>query len=102
LTSVCKVIKLPTNFIFEVNTMPMYEYQCKECGLVFEARQKFSDAPLTECGGCGGRVAKLISQAGFALKGCGWYDQGYGDKSASCASADSGGGCAGCPKAANE
>jgi putative FmdB family regulatory protein len=102
LTSVCKVIKLPTNFIFEVNTMPMYEYQCKECGLVFEARQKFSDAPLTECGECGGQVAKLISQAGFALKGGGWYDQGYGDKSASCASADSGGGCAGCPKAANE
>jgi putative FmdB family regulatory protein len=82
--------------------MPMYEYQCKECGLVFEARQKFSDPPLTECRECHGEVAKLISQAGFALKGGGWYDQGYGDKAASCASADSGGGCAGCPKAANE
>ena len=58
--------------------MPMYEYQCKECGLVFEARQKFSDPPLTECRECNGEVAKLISQAGFALKGGGWYDQGYG------------------------
>ena len=86
--------------------MPMYEYQCKDCGLVFEARQKFSDAPLTECRECGGVVAKMISQAGFALKGGGWYDQGYGAKSAAkpaaCPSADSGSGCAGCPKAANE
>ena len=49
--------------------MPMYEYQCKECGLFFEARQKFSDAPLTACKGCGGPVAKMISQTGFALKG---------------------------------
>ena len=51
--------------------MPMYEYQCKECGLVFEARQKFSDDPLTECRECGGSVTKLISQTGFALKGGG-------------------------------
>ncbi|MDH3869270.1 MAG: zinc ribbon domain-containing protein, partial [Desulfuromonadales bacterium] len=36
----------------------MYEYQCKECGLVFEARQKFSDPPLTECRECNGEVAK--------------------------------------------
>ena len=49
--------------------MPMYEYKCQECGLVFEARQKFSDAPLSECRECGGRVEKLISQAAFSLKG---------------------------------
>ena len=81
--------------------MPMYEYQCRECGLIFEARQKFSDAPLTDCSACGGTVSKLISQTGFALKGDGWYEQGYGNKAASCASADSSA-CAGCPKAANE
>lgn len=81
--------------------MPMYEYQCRECGLIFEARQKFSDAPLTDCSACGGTVSKLISQTGFALKGGGWYDQGYGNKAASCAAADSSA-CAGCPKAANE
>ena len=57
--------------------MPMYEYQCEACGLVFESRQKFSDAPLTECRECQGKVNKLISQTGFALKGGGWYDQGY-------------------------
>ena len=81
--------------------MPMYEYKCQECDLVFEARQKFSDAPLTECRECGGTVAKLISQTGFSLKGGGWYDQGYGQKTA-CASADKSPACAGCPKAASE
>lgn len=83
--------------------MPMYEYECSACGLVFEARQKFSDAPLTSCRECGGAVRKLISQTGFALRGGGWYEQGYGQaKAATCPSAGSGGGCGGCPKAANE
>ena len=83
--------------------MPVYEYQCEACGVVFEAMQKFSDAPLTECKSCGGPVKKLISQAGFALKGGGWYQQGYSEKTAKPAACDgaAGGGCAGCPKAAN-
>lgn len=83
--------------------MPMYEYQCDDCGLVFEARQKFSDAPLTECRECGGAVQKIISQTSFALKGGGWYDQGYGGgKGAPCASAGKSEACSTCPKAANE
>ncbi|PLX84164.1 MAG: transcriptional regulator [Desulfuromonas sp.] len=85
--------------------MPMYEYECQACGLVFEARQKFSDAPLSECGSCGGAVKKLISQTAFSLKGGGWYQQGYaeGAKPAACSSPGGAqGGCAGCPKAANE
>lgn len=81
--------------------MPMYEYQCSACGLVFEARQKFSDAPLNACRECGGPVKKLISQTAFSLKGDGWYDQGYAQKPA-CGSAGSSPGCSGCPKAANE
>jgi len=83
--------------------MPVYEYRCDQCGQVFEAIQKFSDAPLTECRSCGGPVQKLISQAGFALKGGGWYQQGYSSgeaKPTACAAA-SGGGCGGCPKAAS-
>ena len=80
--------------------MPLYEYQCEACGLVFEARQKFSDTPLESCKECGGPVTKLISRSGFALKGGGWYDQGYSGAPA-CSSAGEGGGCAGCPKAAN-
>jgi putative FmdB family regulatory protein len=55
----------------------MYEYRCSKCGLVFEVRQKFSDPPVTKCRECGAAVEKLISQSGFALKGGGWYEQGY-------------------------
>lgn len=81
--------------------MPLYEYQCTECDNLFELRQKFSDEPARECPKCGGAVQKLISQSGFALKGGGWYAEGYnnggGKKSPAC---PSGGGCAGCPSAA--
>ena len=82
--------------------MPVYEYKCHDCGVAFEARQKFSDEPLTVCTTCGGRVEKQISLTGFALKGGGWYQSGYhaGSPAASCPSAGEGGGCAGCPKAA--
>ncbi len=80
--------------------MPMYEYQCEACGLQFEVRQKFSDQPLSECRECGGTIKKLISQGGFALRGGGWYQQGYVAPSCGSAAAKSEG-CAGCPKAAN-
>ncbi len=58
--------------------MPLYEYSCEDCGLHFEVRQKFSDAPITSCRQCDGNVKKLISQTAFALKGGGWYQEGYG------------------------
>ena len=84
--------------------MPVYEYRCDACGNTFEAMQKFSDPPLTECRSCGGAVKKLISQTAFTLKGEGWYQHGYGarpEKPAACSAAkEGGGGCAGCPKAA--
>jgi putative FmdB family regulatory protein len=58
--------------------MPIYEYRCTSCGLVVEALQKLSDAPLTECTSCGARLEKLISRTAFQLKGGGWYSEGYG------------------------
>lgn len=79
--------------------MPLYEYGCESCGLHFEVRQKFSDKPVDTCKKCGGSVRKLISQGGFALKGSGWYQEGYSSQP-SCASSG-GEGCSGCPKAAN-
>jgi putative FmdB family regulatory protein len=82
--------------------MPMYEYKCSDCNVIFEARQKFSDAPLTECRECGGSVRKVISQTAFTLKGGGWYDQGYTAPAASCATPGKSEACAGCPKAVNE
>ncbi len=77
--------------------MPVYEYACSECGNQFELRQKFSDEPASACPQCGGPVQKLISQSGFALKGGGWYAQGYGTGTPT--TCPSGGGCSGCPSA---
>ncbi|ABA89777.1 regulatory protein, CxxC_CxxC_SSSS domain-containing, putative [Syntrophotalea carbinolica DSM 2380] len=83
--------------------MPIYEYQCDACGLIFEARQKFSDEPLSQCQKCGGSVQKLISQSAFTLKGGGWYQQGYSSSSkpAACSSGSPAASCGGCPKAAS-
>ncbi len=54
--------------------MPIYEYRCESCGHRMEAIQKFSDPVLTECPGCGkAALKKLLSAAGFQLKGSGWY-----------------------------
>lgn len=61
--------------------MPIYEYECTECGRIAEAWQRFSDRPLTVCQHCSGRLQKLISQSAFHLKGTGWYVTDYADKS---------------------
>jgi putative FmdB family regulatory protein len=53
--------------------MPLYEYQCKECGLQFERRQHFSDDPIEVCPECGGVVVRLIQPAGIIFKGSGFY-----------------------------
>lgn len=54
--------------------MPIYEYRCEACGHALEAIQKVNDAPLSECPACHKpALKKLISAAGFQLKGSGWY-----------------------------
>ncbi len=58
--------------------MPIYEYQCSECAHQQEALQKISDAPLVECPACGKpSLKKLVSAAGFRLKGGGWYETDF-------------------------
>lgn len=57
--------------------MPVYEYACAACGKHFEELQKVSDKPLKTCKNCGGKLNRLISQTSFALKGGGWYKDGY-------------------------
>ncbi|MBU2489078.1 MAG: zinc ribbon domain-containing protein [Proteobacteria bacterium] len=61
--------------------MPLYEYECTECGMVEETLQKFSDAPLTSCRSCQGKLRKLVSHSSFHLKGSGWYVTDYASKS---------------------
>ncbi|MBL3528258.1 MAG: zinc ribbon domain-containing protein [gamma proteobacterium endosymbiont of Lamellibrachia anaximandri] len=58
--------------------MPIYEYRCDSCGHEFEALQKMSDEPLTVCSECDKPdLKKLISAAGFRLKGGGWYETDF-------------------------
>jgi putative FmdB family regulatory protein len=63
--------------------MPIYEYECMNCGKVVETVQKINDQPLAECSHCSGKLQKLISQSAFHLKGGGWYADSYGGKSGS-------------------
>jgi len=60
--------------------MPIYEYECTECGKVEEVLQKFSEKPLTTCKSCSGNLHKLISHSSFHLKGSGWYVTDYANK----------------------
>jgi len=53
--------------------VPTYQYSCTECGEQLEAVQKFSDAPLTVCEACGGRLRKVFSAVGIVFKGSGFY-----------------------------
>ena len=58
--------------------MPVYEYQCTQCGQIEEAFQKISESPLETCSHCKGHLKKIISQSSFHLKGSGWYVTDYG------------------------
>jgi putative FmdB family regulatory protein len=58
--------------------MPIYEYQCQACGHELETIQKMSDPALTDCPVCGKpELKKLVSAAGFQLKGGGWYETDF-------------------------
>ncbi len=53
--------------------MPIYDYACDQCGHRFEARQSFSDDPLTVCPECQGHIRRVIHPSGIIFKGSGWY-----------------------------
>ena len=57
--------------------MPLYEYECESCHRRTEKIQKFSDAPLTECPHCSGRLEKTITAPAVSFKGGGWYADLY-------------------------
>lgn len=61
--------------------MPLYDYYCSSCETESEIAQKISDEPLTTCPNCGKETfQRLVSHSSFALRGSGWYADGYGAK----------------------
>jgi putative FmdB family regulatory protein len=58
--------------------MPIYEYRCKSCGHELEKLQRISDPALTVCPACTqSELTRLVSAAGFRLKGSGWYETDF-------------------------
>lgn len=54
--------------------MPIYEYRCSSCGFQKEYLRKVSDPLLSVCPECSKETfGKMLTSAGFQLKGAGWY-----------------------------
>lgn len=53
--------------------MPLYTYRCNECGFQFDQQQRMSDAPLSDCPICNGRVRRVVNAVGVVFKGSGFY-----------------------------
>ncbi|MCL4464789.1 MAG: FmdB family transcriptional regulator [Chloroflexi bacterium] len=53
--------------------MPLYEYECRQCGTHFERRQSVHDEPVKECPGCAGEVRRVLFPVGIIFKGSGFY-----------------------------
>ena len=61
--------------------MPIYEYECHDCGHRLEKLQKISDQPLTDCPACEEPgLRKLMSAVAFRLSGSGWYETDFKDE----------------------
>jgi putative FmdB family regulatory protein len=59
--------------------VPVYEYKCRN-GHVFEAVQRMSEDPLTECEECGSPVERVFHPVAVHFKGSGFYTTDYGSK----------------------
>jgi putative FmdB family regulatory protein len=57
--------------------MPTYEYECLKCGHTFELMRSFSDAPVSKCTECRGKVRKLFSAPAIIFKGKGFHCTDY-------------------------
>lgn len=88
--------------------MPIYEYQCKACGHVFEREHAIGEKKKYKCPECShGGTRKLVSQVGVVFKGTGFYATDSrkgngGDNGGTCpARKDSDAACESCPVSEN-
>lgn len=58
--------------------MPIYEYQCKNCGHHIEILANINDEKLSTCTKCGSEdFHRIISSGSFRLSGSGWYETDF-------------------------
>lgn len=62
--------------------MPIYEFECRTCGHVWDRLQRLSDPDPEACPDCAAQqVQRRVTAAAFRLKGAGWYETDFkGDK----------------------
>lgn len=60
--------------------MPVYEYECHGCNARLERRQRFDEAPLTECPSCGSRLRRVLYPVPIVYKGSGFYTTDHGSR----------------------
>lgn len=78
--------------------MPIYEYECKDCKNHFELIQKVNELSTGTCPNCHSvQVERLISAAGFQLKGTGWYATDFKNKTPKSANTAEQSSCSTCP-----
>jgi putative FmdB family regulatory protein len=58
--------------------MPMYEYQCLDCGITFERFRRFSDPQVDTCPNGHSHVQRLLSVPTIIFKGSGFYATDHG------------------------
>jgi putative FmdB family regulatory protein len=75
--------------------VPTYSYACTECGNRFDAVQSFTDAALTTCSECSGRLRKLFGNVGVVFKGSGFYRTDSRESAKSSATSSSNGSASG-------
>ncbi len=59
--------------------MAIYRYRCRDCAHEFSRLERMDSEGATECPreGCQGKPEKTVARCSFALKGKGWYADGY-------------------------
>lgn len=64
--------------------MPIYAFECTQCGHSFDRLQKLSDPDPDTCPNCGAHAIKRqLTAPAFRLSGSGWYETDFkkdGDK----------------------
>jgi len=58
--------------------MPIYEYECRECGVYFDKLQHFGDPAPETCPNGHRAVHRLLSQPAIIFKGSGFYVTDHG------------------------